>query len=144
MDDPPARLHRYRNRMDRLMAGIYLGSTSHDKDFLERLLSSPAVASANKSGSARLVELTRDCLVRLNGQQEALRTRRPLYAIRARAEATLSEGHKMGLEREIEFKRCLVENEAKLVLRRLHEARLRRDYSAFFKYVDGFALLSFS
>ncbi|XP_008214814.1 tetratricopeptide repeat protein 25-like isoform X1 [Nasonia vitripennis] len=136
VDDPPARLRRYRNRMDRLMAGLYLGSTARDKEFLERLLSSPAVVSANKSGSARLVSLARDCLVRLNSQQEALRTRRPLYAVRARVEAALSEGHKMGLEREIEFKRCLVENEAKLVLRRLHEARLRRDYSAFFKMVE--------
>ena len=133
VDDPAARLHNQRRRMDRLMAAIYIGSSCHDKRFLDNLLRHPALLSANKTGSEKLSATTTDCLGRLQAQQESLRTRRPLYAVRARARATLTDGYKVALWQEMELRRCLVRNEAKFVLRQLHEARLRRDYPMFFR-----------
>ncbi|XP_058802216.1 outer dynein arm-docking complex subunit 4 [Phymastichus coffea] len=133
---PEAYVRRQLRRHDQAMASFYLGATAADKSFLEELPKHRALRSANKRGSALLSAAAKDCTRRVHSQQEALRSRKPLYAVRAIARMGLSEGHKLKLQQELQFRACLAKNEATFILRKLHSARKRRNYFLFFQVVE--------
>ncbi|XP_011498765.1 PREDICTED: tetratricopeptide repeat protein 25-like [Ceratosolen solmsi marchali] len=136
ISDSQAKLQKYRTEHDHLMALMYLGGTCHDKRFLQELLHRPALASANKAGSLSLLASINKSLTRSQSQQEALRTRRPLYAVNARTEAAKTPGRRFALYQELLHRRCLAKQDANYLFKQLHLARLRRDYPFFFKMVD--------
>ncbi|XP_014217692.1 tetratricopeptide repeat protein 25-like, partial [Copidosoma floridanum] len=136
VDDPEARLVERHRKLDRRMASLYLGPSCSDKGFLKGLVRHRALPSANKGGSVLLVAETRDFLDRLQSQQDALRTRKPLYVVRAQARAALTVARLEENWREVLLRRCLARRMAYFMLRGLHEARLCRDYPSFFRLVE--------
>ncbi|KAJ8670373.1 hypothetical protein QAD02_001632 [Eretmocerus hayati] len=136
INDPDSRLRRHRAKLDRLLAALYLGASCDDKFFLGDMIHLPALNSANKASGAKLMTATKDCLKRQQSQQEALRMRRPLYALKARLEALQTCGMKIEACQELMLKSCLANQLARFMLRKIHEARLARDYPLFFQLVE--------
>lgn len=120
-----------------MVAKFGLGDAcKHDKFFMQSILKDPGLKSANAAGSEELVNILKTCLSRLQRKQDVLWTRRPIYAIAAQMDRIMAKapGLKREKYREFLLKRCLASQTAKYLLKKVHLARLARDYPLFFKY----------
>ena len=116
------------------MAEVYLQLLSKDKHFVEEMLQSPGLWSANKKHSEELENYARLCLLRSAARQEILRSRRPLYYFRF-LNKNIPPGHRMFIQKEIEIHKNNIIIYADFLLRLLNSLRKSRDYTRFFRYV---------
>ncbi|KAG7203207.1 hypothetical protein KM043_010313 [Ampulex compressa] len=124
------------NKLRRVIAKMYLGYMTRDKDFLHGIVQhSEKIDSTNKKSSMLLHELSVKCYKKLVHVEELLRARRPLYLMLFKR-MLIPEGHKIRMEEEKQLRRNIIIIEADFLLRKLHYLRKNRDYSAFFKCVD--------
>ena len=135
VNDPGYKLEFHLKKLDQLKASLYLGNLAIDQRFLENLAENPAIWSLNKERSQALHEMILQTIARSHDRQEILRTGRPLYFFKNQRIRRPS-GHKQILRAEKRIKSNNIIIEADSLLKRLHESRMNRDYSLFFRYVD--------
>ncbi|KAL7294679.1 hypothetical protein TKK_0011982 [Trichogramma kaykai] len=136
INDPEEHLRHKHRLVDRMLAAFYLEKSADDKNFLLDMTTHPGLRIPNEKGSESVTKATKDCLTRLKSQQEAIRTRRPLYAVRYKQEAQKTKGLKLAEARELQLNKCLRLNSARYVLRQIHQTRLAKDYDTFFRLVE--------
>lgn len=136
MDDPKAQADRRHRLLDAMIAKFGLGEACRsDKFFMLSLLKDPALKSANKAAGEQLAEILNETLDRLQRKQEVLWTRRPIYSIQVQMEKIMDKAPGLKREKYREFlhKKSLADKTAKYLLKRVHLARISRDYESFFK-----------
>lgn len=125
----------YLKQLHRVLAETYLGLLALDKDMMSKTLENGAVWSANPESSKKIYQLADESYKKSCYRQDVLRMRKPYYTYRFE-QMSRPTGHKMTISRERKTRRNNIIIEADFLLLRLHEARIRRDYSLFFNYLD--------
>lgn len=130
---PEARAAASFRKLQKVVAKIYLGNMEHDKQFLQDLAEYPArLESPNKKTTTTLHNDATRNYHRIGRRQHILRMRRPLYVMLFNRMA-IPRGHRNAIEAEKKLKRNLVIVEADFLLHRLHDIRMRKDYTTFFR-----------
>jgi len=133
VNDPEVQRQARMKRLQHVIAKMDMGYLTTEKDFLEEIVSHPeTVASPNKISTAELLALASTCHRNAMNLQELLRMRRPLYILLFQRRK-IPKGHKMMIEHEQKLRRNLIVVEADFLLRRMHVARINKDYPSFFK-----------
>ncbi|XP_043273308.1 outer dynein arm-docking complex subunit 4-like [Venturia canescens] len=135
VNDPAYKLEVHLKKLDRLKAKQYLGTLAEDKFFLEQVLENPALESANKEGSEELLKLVEECVRCTRYRQEVLRVQKPLYTFAFERERQPGDAKARRLA-EKRMSRNQVVIDANMYLQRLHEARVAREYAAFFSLLE--------
>lgn len=135
VNDPEVQRQARVRRLQRVIVKMYMGYLAIDKDFLEEIVSHPEIVALPSDGlTTELVALASTCYRNIMYSLDLLRMRRPLYVTLFRRRAFANK-HKEMIERERKLRRNVIVIEADILLRRLHAARISKDYSAFFKFV---------
>ncbi|XP_067205875.1 outer dynein arm-docking complex subunit 4 [Linepithema humile] len=135
VNDPEVQRQARMRRLQRVIVKMYMGYLAIDKDFLEEIVSHPEiVALPSESLTTELVALTSTCYRNIMYLLDLLRIRRPLYVTLFQRRA-FANRHKEMIERERKWRRNVIVIEADVLLRRLHAARISKDYSTFFRCV---------
>ncbi|XP_072767550.1 outer dynein arm-docking complex subunit 4-like [Anoplolepis gracilipes] len=137
VNDPEVQRQARMKRLQRVIAKMDMGYLTTDKNFLEEIVNNPEIVASppNKMSTAELLALASRCYRNAMNLQELLRMRRPLYILLFRRRK-IPKRRKMMIERERKLRKNIIVVEADLLLRRLHVARINKDYSTFFKLVD--------
>lgn len=128
VNDPEVQEQMRARRLQRVIAKMYMGYLAIDKDFLEEIVGQPEIATLE------LVELTSQCHRHVDYLQDLLRARRPLYVTLFERRA-IPRGHKAARKRKRKLQANSIIVAADSLLRRLHAARVNKDYPAFFRLV---------
>ncbi|XP_025263407.1 tetratricopeptide repeat protein 25-like [Camponotus floridanus] len=136
VNDPEVQRQARMKRLQHVIEKMDMGYLTNDKDFLQEIVSHPeTVASPNKISTAELLALASTCHRNAMNLQELLRMRRPLYILLFQRRR-IPKGRKMMIERERKLRRNLIVVEADFLLRRMHVARINKDYPSFFRLAD--------
>ncbi|KAK0087548.1 hypothetical protein PV325_000798 [Microctonus aethiopoides] len=125
------RMKKFRN----MLIEKYLETLAIDTFFIEKFLKNPAVESANKKSSKKLIDLAQEFLMRSIESTEVHRIRKPLYVYHF-GHREIPAALKRANIREKKLRKYNIIVEANSLLMRLHEARMAKDYPSFFMYVD--------
>lgn len=128
VNDPKVQRQVRQRRLQRVIAKMYMGYLAIDEDFLEEIVNQPEIATDE------LVALASTCRRDVGYLQDFLRMRRPLY-ITLFERRKIPRGHKMAIEKERKLRANSIIVAADFLLRRLHTARVNKDYLAFFGLV---------
>ncbi|XP_032686874.1 tetratricopeptide repeat protein 25-like isoform X2 [Odontomachus brunneus] len=129
VNDPEVQQQARMRRLQRVIAKMYLGCLAIDKDFLEEIVGQPEIAAPE------LLALASACHRNVGYLQDLLRMRRPLY-VTLLERRKISRGRALAIERERKLRANSIVVAADFLLRRLHAARVNKDYLAFFGFVD--------
>lgn len=116
-----------------MIAKIYLGYLADDKQFLHEISEDPDILQPpNKALVAELRALATKTYTETQSRQDIIRTRRPLYAMLFERR-NIPQGHRIMMEEEKKLRKNLIIIEADFLLRRLHDVRMRKEYTTFFR-----------
>lgn len=130
VNDPEVQQQVRMRRLQRVVAKMYMGYLAVDKDFLVEIVGQPEVVAPE------LVALASSCHRDVGYLQDLLRMRRPLYVTLFKRRA-IPPGRKSASKRERELRANSIVIAADSLLRRLHVARVNKDYFTFFGLVSG-------
>lgn len=128
VNDPEVQQQARMRRLQRVIAKMYLGYLATDKDFLEEIVGQPEIAAPE------LLALASACRRNVGYLQDLLRMRRPLYVTLLERQK-IPRGRARAIERERKLRANTIIVAADFLLRRLHAARINKDYLAFFGLV---------
>lgn len=135
MNDPEVQRQARMRRLQRVIVKMYMGYLAIDKDFLEEIVSHPEIVTLpSEDLTTGLVALASTCYRNVMYLLGLLRMRRPFYVTLLERRA-FANRHKEMIERKRKLRRNVIVIEADILLRRLHAARIDKDYSTFFKFV---------
>ncbi|XP_025155450.1 tetratricopeptide repeat protein 25-like [Harpegnathos saltator] len=125
VNDPEVQQQVRQRRLQRVIAKMYMGYLTIDKDFLEEIAGQPDLATPEVAALANL------CRRNIGYLQDLLRMRRPLYVTLFERRA-MTRRRRRAIERERKLRANIVVITADFLLRRLHIARVNKDYISFF------------
>lgn len=129
------------NKLGGVMDEIYLGLLAADKYFLEWLVkfrdlrSAMSEAGRSKEEEGELYQLAEDCLGRSRYRRDVMRMSKPMYFFRFERQLR-PPGHAALVRQERRLRMHNIIVKADFLLRRLHDARCRRDYVSYFRYIS--------
>nr|XP_003707436.1 PREDICTED: tetratricopeptide repeat protein 25 [Megachile rotundata]XP_012150189.1 PREDICTED: tetratricopeptide repeat protein 25 [Megachile rotundata] len=136
VNDPEAQAEAEFRKMQRVIGKIYLSYLAHDKEFLQEMAENPDIL---QPPNQRLVDKLRSVATinytKALRRQNILRMRRPLYVMLFKRR-NIPKGYRMMMQEEKRLRRNLIVIEADFLLRRLHDTRMRKEYTTFFRMVD--------
>ncbi|XP_034192946.1 outer dynein arm-docking complex subunit 4 [Osmia lignaria lignaria] len=136
VNDPEAQAEVAFRKLQRVIAKIFLGKLAYDKKFLQDISEDPDILQPpNKALVAELRALATRIYLETQSRQDIIRTRRPLYTMLFERR-NIPKGHRIMMEEEKKLRRNLIVIEADFLLRRLHDVRMRKEYTTFFRMVD--------
>lgn len=116
---------RSQAQLNSVLAETYLGKLNNDRKWFQQAMENPNIPSVNKQGTTKILKLAKKALDDLEKRKEILRSRKPYYHIKFKAEVS-----EKGMRKQRELldnarKKLLAEVAEKMLLGLHKERRLR-------------------
>lgn len=131
MDDLNYQRDYKMKKFDKYLTIRYLEYLSTDKLFLDKVLAILSKQKVNKERTGQLLTLIQQHLTRLIQIKDVHRIQRPIYTTYFKTQVPI-----FIIKRKNQAKNCKKYNiiiEVNFLLNKLHDARMKKDYSSFFK-----------